>query len=224
MNGRLLKILAAAALGSATMFGTPITTVTYLNDPWGLAAPYVGRVGILGSSQVLIYCDDAGDTVSAGETWNAYLTPLSAIIANVSSTQVMFKGLTSGGLNVATSLYEQAAWLVFQFAGHPADNSPIENAIWDLFKQTAGAVANQTSTNTNMLSEGYWLYQAKHATLTAVQISKIIVLTPTGIPAGYSGRPQEFFAIAPEPGTYALFGTGLILLSLGSFRRRAKTN
>jgi len=226
MNGRFVKFLAAAALGTATMFGTSITTVTYLNDPLGVNAPYVGKVAILGPNQVLLYCDDLADSVTGGESWSAYVTPLSAVIANVSATNVEFKSLTSGGLNVATSLYEQAAWLVYQFAGHAADNFVIQNAIWSLFNQTNGSVPGQTAGNTDMTTEGYWLYHAKtsYTTLSAAQINAFLVLTPTGAPQGL-GMPQEFFAIAPEPGTYVLFGAGLILLSLGTFRRtRRKVN
>jgi hypothetical protein len=239
MNGRIARLLAAAALGSATMFGSTVTVALGSNPFPATSPPFVGTLNGL---PTLFVCDDTHDTVYANETWQATETSLSTVVGYDTKNQavptVMWGGLTDPlhpTIHVATTLYEEAAWLVYQFAGSPLDNSVIQQAIWDLFNQATGGVSNQVVTNTNKATEGYWLYHAYNdgldsshvfSTLTPNQIADLLILTPVvGTQSGGHGAPQEFFAIAPEPATYALFGSGLILLSLATFRRRRnKTN
>jgi hypothetical protein len=214
MNGRFVTLLAAVAFGATTMFGTTVS-VSLGNNPFpnGNTSPFLATVG--GVSE-LIYCDDDLHTVYANESWTATETSFNSVVSNISSTVVEFRGLPN-----ATTLYEEAAWLVFQFASHPlADATGIQTAIWDLMTSVnPGSSSNQTTA-------GYWYGQASsnYTSLTTAQKAELIILTPVAgsqIPSTH-GAPQEFFAVAPEPGTYALFGSGLILLSLGTFRRRGK--
>ena len=218
MNGRFVTLLAAAAFGSATLFGTTVTVSLGSNPfPNGNSSPYIATVG--GVTE-LVYCDDDTHTVYANESWTATVTSFNSVVSNIASTSVEFKGLPN-----STTLYEQAAWLVFQFATHPlADATGIQAALWDLMTQVnPGSSSNQTTA-------GYWYSQAilaaNYNSLTATQKAELVILTPvlnSQNPLSY-GTPQEMFAIAPEPGTYALFGMGLLLLSLGTFRRRNKVN
>ena len=118
----------------------------------------------------------------------------------------------------ATTLYEEAAWLAYQFATHPigtADVLGIQSAIWDLFLQHSG-----TGSVSDPTSSAYWMAQANtnYGSLTGSQIAGFRILTPVSgsqMPLS-DGMPQEFFNTTPEPATYALFGSGLILLSLGT--------
>src|SRR5579871_5877238 len=212
MSGRVASLLVAAAFGTATMFGSTVKVSLGSNPfPNGNNSPFNATVN--GVSE-LIYCDDDMHTVYANESWTATVTTLNSVISNVGGTVVEFKGLPN-----ATTLYEEAAWLVYQFATHPlADDAGIQTAIWDLFQQV------NPGTSTNQTTAAYWYTQAgaNYTTLTAAQKAALIILTPvagTQNPSTY-GLPQEFFAIAPEPESYALIGTGLLLLSAGILRRR----
>jgi hypothetical protein len=133
---------------------------------------------------------------------------------NIATSAAEWRGLTN-----ATTLYDQGAWLVYRFASHPlADFGGIQNALWDLFLQKTG-----TGSNLDPTSDSYWLKQAdaNYASLSAAQLANIVVLSPINGSQNPSGNsiPQEFLTMAPEPGMYAIFGLGLILLSIGTFRR-----
>jgi hypothetical protein len=223
MNGRFVKLMAAAALGSAALFGSTVKVSIGANNafPGGNIGPYTVAVG--GMTE-FVYCDDETHTVYPNETWTANLTSLGALIAlgnaNIaSSSPVMWRGLPN-----ALTLYEQVAWLVNQFGSHAADASGLQNAIWDIFLQKSG-----TGLNTDPTTDAYWLVQAatNYSKLTAAQIADTFILTPiagTTVPSA-DGTPQEFLYVTPEPASYALIGIGIVLLSLGSFRRgNRKTN
>ena len=84
---------------------------------------------------------------------------------------------------------------------------------------------------TQTTNSAYWLSQAQkpsnyNGALTLSMASEIFFLTPvagTQSPA-YTANPQEFILIGstPEPASYAMFGIGVILLSLGTFHRSRK--
>lgn len=225
MNGRrFINLAALAALFSAAMFASTVNIALGSNPfPANNAGPYTATINGLSTT---IICDDEVHTVYANESWQATVTPLSTLIALGNSginagSVVEFKGLPN-----ATTLYEEAAWLAYQFATHPigtADVLGIQSAIWDLFLQHSG-----TGSVSDPTSSAYWMAQANtnYGSLTGSQIAGFRILTPVSgsqMPLS-DGMPQEFFNTTPEPATYALFGSGLILLSLGTFRRRRNQN
>lgn len=236
MNGRIRNgLLAMVVLGSATMFGSTVT-VTVLNTG---GTPFSG---LLDGSPVLYVCDDNKDTVVDNETWQATKTSLASVINDIDSPNngvvpnTYFGNVIVGGQHVGTTLYEEVAWLIWQFgpyAGNSSVVSAIQTAIWDIMDQ-------QSETDSGITSAGYWISLAmaqinpstgKYNTtgpnrgLNSTQIADTLILTPVGYAYAGLGGPQEFFTTTPEPATFALFGAGLILLSVGTFRRRrAKKN
>jgi len=208
-------------LCSTAMFGSTVT-MSFGNDafPAGAIGPYIAKVN--GVTE-FVYCDDETHTVYSNETWTATVTTLGDLVALGNSKIATDSSVMWRGLSGALSLYEQAAWLVNQFGLHPSDASGMQNAIWDLFLQRPGTGSvNDHSTDT------YWLNQASlnYTSLSAAQMANTLILTPVaGSQRPLSdGMPQEFLMATPEPATYALFGTGLILLSLGTFRRKRNKN
>jgi hypothetical protein len=217
MNGRFWKLMAAAALGTVAMFGNTVSMSFGANPfPQGEIGPYTATIN---GVNAFVYCDDDTHLVYPNETWTATVTTLKDLVAlgsaNIASqSTVMWRALPN-----ALTLYEQAGWLVNQFGSHPADASGIQNAIWDIFLQRSG-----TGLNTDQKTDAYWLVQAinNYNSVTAVQLANTVFLTPVAgsqVPFA-DGTPQEFITLTPEPASYALLGLGLMLVSLGTFRRR----
>ncbi|HEY3836557.1 MAG TPA: PEP-CTERM sorting domain-containing protein [Bryobacteraceae bacterium] len=217
MNGSFLRIAALMAVGCPAMLGTTVTMSFNNNSfPTGSIGPYIATVN---GTQDFVFCDDDTHSVYPNETWQATVTSLSSLIAlgntNIASSSVLWKNLPS-----ALTLYEQAAWLVNEFGTHSMDASGIQNAIWDIFLQKTGSGSNSDQT-----TDSYWLLQASnnYKTLTSAQIASAEILSPiAGTQSGGYGLPQEFITLTPEPATYVLFGAGVILLGIGSFRRTAQ--
>ncbi len=231
MNGRLVQLLAVASFSSLAVFGGTIQ-VTLVSGAGTNSGPYVADVGALNNVDVV--CDDYYDKVQVGEVWNADIETLSQVISDGDSAT------PSGGVTptrftaptYSTTLYEQAAYLALQLLGANSANAPaIQTAIWSLFDSGAPTVAGSGSSSPT--STAYWLKQvsttgsnwASDLALVTKLGSEIEFLTPTSIVKnGVTGsNPQEFiYVVTPEPATYAMFGMGLILLSLGTFRRTSK--
>jgi hypothetical protein len=236
MNGRFTKFLVTGALASATMFGTTTTTLNITSG--GGPEPYTATVG--GVPGVQVVCDDDYDAYTKGIVYDVQtLADLNA--TGSTSYQQTLYGPLLGSQSVATKLYDEVAYLTLQFSTYKATSqiSAIQGAIWDLFYQfdptttlNGGKPPVTIGTGTTTSDVYYWYNAAKtETTVTPTSaIDKYIeILTPTCTSGGktvtcVAGGPaasQEFILVAtPEPATYAMFGFGLILLSLGTFRRR----
>ncbi|HEY3838636.1 MAG TPA: PEP-CTERM sorting domain-containing protein [Bryobacteraceae bacterium] len=238
MNGQFAKYMVAAALATGTMFGNTTTTVTITSGSG--QQPYTATVG--GVPGVKIVCDDDYDSYTKGIVYDVQtLADLNA--PGSTSYQQTLYGPLLGSQSVATKLYDELAYLTLQFATYTTSSqiSAIQGAIWDLFYQVdptttldAGKPPIAIGTGTTTSDVYYWYNAAKtQTTVTPTSaIDKYIeILTPTcpngtktTCVAGGPASSQEFILVStPEPATYALFGLGLILLSLGTYRRR-KTN
>ena len=215
MNGSLVRIAVLMAAACPAVLGATVSMSFDNNSfPTGSIGPYIATIN---GSQDFVFCDDDTHSVYPNGTWQATVTSLSSLVAlgntNISTSSVMWKGLPN-----ALTLYEEAAWLVNEFGSHSLDASGIQNAIWDIFLQKTGS-----GSNTDATTDAYWLLQASnnYKTLTAAQIASVQILTPiAGTQSGNHGLPQEFITLTPEPATYVLFGAGIILLGIGSFRRK----
>lgn len=211
MIGRFGKLLLAVSLSAAAMFGTQVTVTFHAGS--GVSAinpldgdsvgPYTAYVnGVL----TTVYCDDFSDSVSVGEVWTANVTNLSSPTGS----------LKYGNLPTATTLYTELAWLTTQFATQPTGQwGALQTAIWLLANPSAG-VAPDPNTS-------YWEAQAAlPAHINSLNKAAFEILTAV---ATANPQPQEllvYVGAVPEPATYALFGSGIILLSLGTFRRRLR--
>ena len=197
------------------MLGTQVTvSISSGFAPNGANAPYKALVGGITTT---VICDDAFDTISAPETWTANVLMLNNMNAgNYTMTQF---GASAGSLSAATKLYDEVAYLALQFGANPiATWGGIQTAIWHIFDANASTVAGSGSNST-----AYWTSLAGMAVNQAIGAAnayRIEILTPNHPHlAPGAGGPQEFIVVTPEPATYAFCGLGLILLSLGTFRR-----
>jgi len=218
MIGRVVKMLAMVAFGSATMFATQVTvSIASGFAPNGGQAPYTALVNGITTT---VICDDSFDTIAPPETWTANVLMLNNL--NASNYKMTEFGSMAGSLSAATKLYDEVAYLALQFGANPIANwGGIQTAIWHIFDANASTVAGTGKTST-----AYWTNLAGMATNQAIGAAnayRIEILTPNSPQrAPGKGGPQEFIVVTPEPATYALFGMGLILLSLGTYRRRNK--
>ena len=231
MNGRFFKFSALALTATATLFANTVVDVTVTNSG---TAPYHGTVG--NTPNVTILCDDPYDVLTTATTSDnvLFLNNLSAttlsqtiygatILANQGGITHITRAVT-----LATKLYDEVAYLALQFGSTAAINTAIQVAVWHVFDNLgitahdlAPALSSSASSNTDSL---FWLNKAvADAALGANGIgaknaSRIEILTPGGSLG--SAMSQEFIVVTPEPATYAMLGSGLILLAMATFRRR----
>ena len=240
MNGRILKFVAAAAFGSASMFAgiIPLGTTVSISNVTGSLTPYQATVN---NQVVNVICDDPYDTyISTGYT--ALETQVSQISNPVGGTSAQFLAQTMygsiGTVAVATKLYDAIAFLAMKVVpGAGAANNDLQTAIWYLVNNDflsngrtpppldAGISPLSPLTSLSTVAQN-WVSLAMSQTYSAGYGANVVILTPecpngtkTACAAG-ANHSQEFIVVTPEPRTYALFGMGLILLSLGTFRRR----
>jgi hypothetical protein len=211
MNGRFFKFSALAFTAVATMFAN---TVTISNIHVGAAGTFGPYAALVNGVSTTVYCDDPFEGFSAGSyTANEVSVP-NAYTTSPNTTLYATRTGTS------TNLYDELAWLVMQFSAHPLDTHAIQDAIWYI-------VDNQISSPPPLLSgvgtltSNSYVTTVKNMQFSAGFGGNVQILTIVGgaNKPGNSGT-QELLIITPEPATYAMLGSGLILLSLATFRRR----
>jgi hypothetical protein len=247
MTSRSVKLLGVAAMTATAMMASPTTTTltwvgvgsdpTYSNEYVG---PYYVDVGS-STKPTAVTCDDFNDEVNQntnqGVTYNVLTDPVSTSLQNTlgyayySSQKDNNAAPSSSQLFTIVTDYEEIAWLTLQFANpnvtaNSQDWGAIQTAIWSFFGTGVPVEVNSKDPNgttaNDYTSTQYWINQAA-SNFGSIEQSGITVYTPAP-PNGTSNQyfdSQEFvtYAHAPEPATYAIFGSGLILLFLGKFRR-----
>ncbi len=195
-DGRL-KFMSSHPNPSVTAFGYYVGpfTGTLLSDP---TRPVID-----------LYCVDVLNQVSWGQTFDVNFTNL---------TSNDFSSTRHG--NAKKNNYIKAAWLAEKYRGPGIQTSQwggIQAAIWQLLNP--GNPNGGTNVNSNS-SEAYWLNQVNSwfgnaNNVASFDMSKWTVVTAYGA-AGrvQGGGPQEFLTtgVTPEPETWLLMGTGLLMV------------
>jgi len=209
----VLMILTPLAQADSTTT-MQFTGVNGANNGVYYVSPYAGTLnyGTSSAQTVVLFCDDINNEVSMGDVWNANLTSLSS--GNFANTRY---GNGSVNLKLGTmnpqALYEEAAWLVTQFASHPGDNVSLQYALWDLM--TPGAEPTNFA-NADGTTVAQWLVLAA-ANSGQINPANFVIITNSGTLA-YTGQVQEFIVQTPEPATAVLLLIGVVSMSL-IFRR-----
>ena len=203
---KVLRIVIAAGL-TATL-AVPVSAQTQQTFRFTSAGnvtgfgyyvgPYQGQVlSMPGQPTIDLYCVDFLHRISVGQEWTAWVSPLDG---NLSYTR--------GGTGAA-GLYQRAAWLTQQYYQQPQSEwKHIQAAMWGLFTSTA-----PTSTGSSN-----WIGLANQ-NYTVINPKYVQVITATNKSA--SNSAQEFITYStPEPETYAMLGTGLLVLGFLFVRRR----
>src|SRR6267143_1087716 len=146
--------------------------------------------------------------VHMGQVWNANVTSLAS--GNFSNTRYGNGSVNPnlGTLNPQT-LYEEAAWLVTQFASHSGDYVSLQYALWDLM--TPGAEPTNFA-NADGTTVAQWLALAA-ANRGQINPGNFVIIANTGTLA-YRGQVQEFIVQTPEPATAVLLLIGVVSIFL----------
>ena len=211
-SARILGVLAAVlflvpmakADGSVNMVFTGVNGV---NDGQYYVSPYTGTMN---GQTVILFCDDIINEVGFGQTWNANVTNLATAVNTNNFSQTRYGGVsTSAVFSNPAVAYEEAAWLVSQFASNPGDLVNLQYALWDIMNP--GARGNGNSDVQNWLSLAGQDYGQ-------INLNNFEIVTNCG-PLALTGQVQEFIVQTPEPGTLALLLSAMLALSMLALRR-----
>ena len=164
-----------------------------------------------------LICLDLNRTITVGQSWNVYITGLP---------------LDSSATSVA---YRTDAWILGQLGksagnGTSYSDADVQLAVWDIFDPSdtsaLGLTANAqklvtsgggAANNTSLLSSGYF----SQFTLYMPTDNTASDYATGSVPQRFIGDPGLGSAVAPEPSSLMLLGTGL--LGVGSRVLRRKT-
>jgi hypothetical protein len=228
------KFYLLLSLMAGSVFATPFTvsSPTGFNPAWGGAFH-----ATVAQEPFTVWCVDYLNYVASGDSYDVNIsTPTSlAAIANtrygiVDGTNHQWQNTSSGLTNSALDRYLVAAVLVGTFqpllgSAHQT-NLDIQYAIWS----TLAVASEPTSPGTPSAAVNAVIAGAV-ATLNGLSdvqrtafASTVRIYSESSIPNSGIGRfwdgHQEMITVSPEPGTFALFGIGLIAVGLVSRRWR----
>ncbi|MGA2605839.1 MAG: PEP-CTERM sorting domain-containing protein [Terriglobia bacterium] len=208
----LALFLACAAYADGTPVNMVFTGVNGVSDGQYYVSPYYGTMN---GAPVTLFCDDINNEVTWGQTWTANVTSLaSGVFTNTRYGNGSINP-NLGGTNPQV-LYEEAAWLVTQFASNSSDYVTLQHALWDLM--TPGAEpTNFTNGDVDGISVATWLQDANNH-YGSINPADFEIVTNIG-PLAYTGQVQEFIVQTPEPSSLALLVTGMLALMLLVIRR-----
>jgi len=204
---RLVGILAAVifivplakADGPVNMV---FTGVNGANDGQYYVSPYYGTMN---QQSVVLFCDDIINEVTFNQKWQANVTNLGTALASNNFSQTRYGGVsTSPVYNNPGVAYEEAAWLVSQFASNQNDLVNLQYALWDIM--------NPGSRGDNNSDVQNWLSLATE-NYGSINPNNFEIVTNVG-PLCLTGQVQEFIVQTPEPATLALLLCGLLALGV----------
>lgn len=212
------RLLASALFLSATATVQAQTNLQFMSGPPSPAVTaygyYVGPFnGTITSDparpRIDLFCVDVLNAINWGHSWTANMSNLAGDLSQ-----------TRHG-NAKEVQYKKAAYLASLYAGSPTSQwGGIQSAIWDLLNPGQGGPALNNS------AELVWLAQANtwwtSGAASSFDFSRWTVVTEVGAAGVVSGRgTQEFLTtgVTPEPETWVLMGTGLIMIVGFAMRR-----
>lgn len=195
-----LFLCTGSALANSTV-NMQLTGVGSNNAGGVYTYPYYFSIN--GKAPVSLICDSFDNSVVVGETWQANVTSL----------------LSGQGLFGNQLLDYKAAGLIFKSILNGTLSANVGNyAIWGLFSTNAQNSSYFQSSGAGAIETQYL---ALAATAKNSAFNGLVLYTPIAGSQSWGGTPQEYigYSPVPEPGTLALFGTGLLSLS-GMIRRK----
>ena len=140
-------------------------------------------------------CISYNEHIDDGETWKAN-------VVNV------------GSLDPSTNLLDYEAAFLFKMAVADHGSDPdINAAAWWLLEGAPSPQRSSAAVSSSL---------AQSQTYSKGEFSDVLLYTPiAGSESGTLGTPQAFLGSTPEPGTLALFGSGVVGLG-GLLRRRLR--
>ncbi len=165
---------------------------------------YVSPYGMdINGSEFAAMCIDYPDDSSLNTPWQAYITPLAG--GNFANTY------HHSDKNVAVE-YKEEAYLYSQITKPGITDQTridIQEAVWEI----TDAFYHPTSDATHVAN---WLLSAQND-YASVNLGAYEIVSD--VDQG-KGRNQEFLIATPEPSTLTLLGAGLLLATVGAFRKR----
>jgi PEP-CTERM motif len=187
----LLGILSLPAMAG-------VVTLQFTGLPTGNnyegVASYPYDISVNGGPNQWMMCTSYTEHIEDWETWQATMVSVGSLDPT------------------AFPLDYEAAFLFEMAVADGGSNSAIQAAIWNLFEGQPGLTPSVQTLEDLAASQSY------------VQGEFANVLLYTAIPGSESadlGTAQDFLSRTPEPGTLALFGSGLIGLA-GVLRRKLR--
>ena len=202
----LLILLSAEAAFAGTV---SVTLIGVGGQNGGGVYTYPYYFSVSNGPSTALICDSYDNTINPPTQWTA----------NVYS--LLSAGNSGQGYYTGMQTQYDAAGLIFG-AILNGTVGPVQGnwAIWGLFSSNARSNSFYTSSGANNI-ESQYLTTAQndiiHNSLPAY-LASMVVYTPVGGVGGRSG-PQEFLAVTPEPGSLALFGSGMAIFG-GVLRKK----
>jgi hypothetical protein len=196
----VLCVCSGSALANSTV-NMQFTGVGGNNAGGVYTYPY--NFSINGKSSVSLICDTYDNEVVVGETWQANVSSLLSgeglfgnQLLDYKAAGLIFKSILNGTLNVNAGNY----------------------AIWGLFSSSAQN-SSYFQNNGGAAIDAQYLALAALAPNSAFQ--GLMLYTPIAGTQSWGGMPQEYigYSPVPEPGSLALFGTGILSIA-GMVRRK----
>ena len=205
--GLLAAVLAFSPFAVAD--GNPVnmtfTGVNGANDGYYYVSPYMGTMN---GQNVVLFCDDIKNDIYIGETWTANVTNLGTALStsNGFASTRYGTGLPGSPVSNPSLAYQEAAWLVSQFATNTNDLVSLQYALWDIM--------NPGSEPTSYGDVSTWLYEAGLASnYSSINPYSFLIVTNIG-PLQLTGQQQEFIVQTPEPASFALILCGALALAI----------
>jgi hypothetical protein len=218
---RLLLLTLMLMLFGAVAYADP-TEWTFLNwngGDWTNGYPYyIQPTNGPNSLVYAVMCDDYAHGGMPGDQWEANTT----ILGSRNITLTRFNNLTGPDALFALRLYDEAGWILLQTQVEPfGEWKDMTYAVWHIFDPQAPLIGDAQS----------WITAAQeqaHVGFPGSDFNKVYILTPVNQHDPDPNSMQEFMylgpdtssgqsnnapgATTPEPGTFLLFGTGVLAL------------